>query len=333
MFSRTVAGLNSGMIGIEFRPSFKYLAGGSFFLRLNENPSNYYEIYNTDGLGAGAIKKVINGQEVELSAFENEYSQNVNYHILVNFSPGYTKIVAFGDVFTFETDNSSIVVNNFEIELIDQDAYFDNIRYAEVLSDCYVAIGNSITKGSHDDIATDGIGFEPILANHLLQLKEYSHTVINEGVSGNDSSEGLALLPTILGMYPQARFYLIQYGTNDAWAPRPSGLGLQPADSGYPGSFKDNMQQIITLIKNAGRVPYLAKVPIALGDFGYLNTAIQEYNEVIDELVADNNIGIVPPDFYYFFENNPDQIDDGIHPNGVGYQSMAIIWRDALTNQ
>ena len=140
------------------------------------------------------------------------------------------------------------------------------------------------------------------------------------------------MVPFILDKHPEALYFLIQYGTNDAWTPVPSGLGLQPEDDGYPGSFKDNIHQIITLIKNDLKVPYLAKVPIALGDYSYLNVMLQEYNQVIDKLVIENNIDVVPPDFYYFFDNNQDQIADGLHPNGIGYQSMAILWRDTLLN-
>ena len=63
-----------------------------------------------------------------------------------------------------------------------------------------------------------------------------------------------------------------------------------------------------------------------------LNPDLQEYNQVIDELVAANTIGVMPPDFYCYFENNPAQIADGLHPNGLGYQSMAQGWLDVLTD-
>ena len=90
------------------------------------------------------------------------------------------------------------------------------------------------------------------------------------------------------------------------------------------------MQQIITLVKAAGKEPYLAKIPKAFLDRTYLNPMIQEYNQVVDELVLENNIGVRPPDFYTFFENNPELMTDHLHPNGWGYQSMAALWRDAL---
>jgi len=44
-----------------------------------------------------------------------------------------------------------------------------------IISAEYIAIGDSITFGSNDDIPSDGIGYEPILANLLTT------TIANEG--------------------------------------------------------------------------------------------------------------------------------------------------------
>ena len=86
-------------------------------------------------------------------------------------------------------------------------------------ADRYVAIGDSITRGSHDDITADGTGFEPILAMLLNNETGYVNTVANEGVSGNTSMDGLNLLPTTLANHPDAHYVLILYGTNDAFIP------------------------------------------------------------------------------------------------------------------
>jgi lysophospholipase L1-like esterase len=57
---------------------------------------------------------------------------------------------------------------------------------------------------------------------------------------------------------------------------------------------------------------------------------------VIDELVANpaNNLTITPPDFYaYFLQTYPTEYGDDIHPNGLGYQSIARLWCQTLTLQ
>ena len=235
------------------------------------------------------------------------------------------------------------------------------------IGDYYVAMGDSITEGYGDDNVSDDIsndernsggGYEPILNNLLTAVLGYPHTIINEGVGGTVSFDGASSIQAILEKHPDAQRFLVQYGTNDArpWLPVPSGLGLEPGDDGYPGSFKDNMQQIINAVNADGRETCLAKAPIALGDCndpsvcvpypdpdtGPRSILIKEYNEVVDELASDpsNQIDIIPPDFYaYFNYYDPTtgsyryeiEYFDNLHPNGVGYRSMAEQWFESLT--
>jgi lysophospholipase L1-like esterase len=231
------------------------------------------------------------------------------------------------------------------------------------IGDYYVAMGDSITEGCGDDNASDDIsndgrnsggGYEPILNDMLTAAKEYPHTIINEGVGGTVSFDGASSIQAIIEKHPWSQRFLVQYGTNDArpWLPVPSGLGLGSNSTGYLGSFKDNMQQIIDAINADGRETCLAKAPIALGDCygcepypdpdtGPRSVLIKEYNEVIDELVneSSNLIDIIPPDFYSYFNYYDSQAEsyryeieyaDNLHPNGQGYRSMAEQWFEAL---
>jgi lysophospholipase L1-like esterase len=94
------------------------------------------------------------------------------------------------------------------------------------------------------------------------------------------------------------------------------------------------MQSIINGIKSAGRVPILAKVPyVAFAPAA--DARVQQYNQVINELVANpaNNIPVPPPDFHsYFSVHYATQYypNDSVHPNGIGFQSMAELWLMAL---
>jgi lysophospholipase L1-like esterase len=234
------------------------------------------------------------------------------------------------------------------------------------IGDYYVAMGDSITDGECDDDESDDIsndgrnsggGYEPILNNLLTAAPGYPHTIINEGVGGTVSFDGASSIHTLLEKHPDAQRFLVQYGTNDAWPwlPVPSGLGLEPGNDGYPGTFKDNMQQIIDAINADGRETCLAKAPIALGDCfdpficvpyidpdnGPRSVMIKEYNEVVDELFNEptNYINIIPPDFYSYFNYYDPQAEiyryeveyfDNLHPNGQGYRSMAEQWLEAL---
>ena len=224
------------------------------------------------------------------------------------------------------------------------------------VGDYYVAVGDSITAGAHDDDPSDDVsadgrtsggGFEPVLNDRLTNLLGYPNLVANEGIPGDTSAGGLDALPAVLSAHPQAQFILVDYGMNDArpWLPVPSGLGLSPGDPAYPGTFKDNLQQIIDLINAAGKTAVLAKTGIALGDGantspypdpnqGARSLLIQEYAQVVDELASDsaNRITIQAPDFFtYFSIHYPAEYFDNIHPNGLGYRSMADIWLQILT--
>ena len=201
---------------------------------------------------------------------------------------------------------------------------------AETVSSEYVAVGDSITAGSHDDIPADGVGYEPILSTLLTAAKGYPVSVANEGISGTSSADGVISISIVLAKYPTAKYYLVLYGTNDAYIPAvPSGSGLIPGDPGYSGSYKDNMQKIISAILAAGKTPYLAEVPYT-SDPLRSNAMIFEYNAAVDELFVSNGITVSPPPFNSYFQAHPGELADGIHPNGTGYQSMANLWFSAL---
>jgi len=222
-----------------------------------------------------------------------------------------------------------------------------------------VAMGDSITESVGDDVPADDVspdgrtaggGYPPLLNARLTAARGRPQTVVNHGVPGTTSAFGVALIGGLLAKHPDAETYLLLFGMNDArpWAPLPSGLGLAPGQPSYPGTFKANLQQILDAVRSAGKTPVLAKIPIALGDCAdpascppspdpntnARSVRIQEYNQVIDELVANpaNAITTPPPDFYtYFATHAATEYADNIHPNGTGYQSMARLWCQALT--
>ncbi len=222
----------------------------------------------------------------------------------------------------------------------------------------FVAMGDSITAGNGDDNPADdesvdgrniNRGYPPVL-NDLLTgaLSNRPITVYAEAIGGTTASDGLNRLNSTIARHAGSQFWLIMFGTNDSGGsmPAPSGLGLQPGDAGYNGSFKARMQGIITALINAGKVPLLAKIPITLGPCSVCapytdpstatrNVRIRDYNMVIDELVGDNFIPVVPPDFYAHFEDNflnsnADEFFDNFHPDGDGYISMGALWSDTL---
>ena len=231
--------------------------------------------------------------------------------------------------------------------MIDQNGvpqpYEDAVSF--VIGFYYVGFGDSVTRGSHDDIAADDVsndgrdsggGYEPILNNLLSNATGFPHTVKNEGISGNLSSDGVNRIAATLAAHPNANYFLIMFGTNDA-------KNAPPVST---ANFQNNMQQIIDAVVAAGKAPYLAKIPYMLGssstgpqftdpDNAAENLLIIEYNQIIDQLAANNGIPVTPPDFYNYFRDNyffdgASEYGDNIHPNGLGYQGMADMWAMAI---
>jgi lysophospholipase L1-like esterase len=233
-----------------------------------------------------------------------------------------------------------------------------------------LGFGDSITEAQpgpfqnddypDDDISNDGRngegGYQPILNNLLTTIEGRPQTVENEGIGGNESIDGLARVHSVLAAHPDVQRILILFGTNDSSGsmPVPSGLSTDPPD---PGSFKYNMQRIIDAIdpEGTGRIPVLAKVPMRFGDISSgspytnpeshpKNLLIEDYNAVVDELKALNpmiEIMTGPPlesdNFFTYYRDLP-RVDgipvefaDNLHPNGVGFQSMARLWCETLT--
>jgi lysophospholipase L1-like esterase len=245
------------------------------------------------------------------------------------------------------------------------------------VGDYAVAMGDSITAGTGDDDPSDdtcpdgrvtGGGYPPILCAELNSRDQtagggtFPHFIANEGVGGDKSVDGVALVSAVLANHPEAQRVIIWYGMNDARPSNPtmSGLGRNPGDGGYPGSFKHNLQQMIDAVVGAGKEPVLAEIIVALGDCsnpaqcatypdpdqGDRSVNIQEFNAVIQEIRSElnsdgdpsNDIQVVPPPFYGMFNpNNPQghtgEYADHIHPNGQGYRTTVTEqggWVDAL---
>ena len=209
-----------------------------------------------------------------------------------------------------------------------------------------------------DNYSADGRqvsrGYPPLLNDLLTSSLGHPQTIVNEGIGGTVSAQGVTIISTLLAQHERSQHFLVQYGINDTsnFMPVPSGKGLTPAAPDYPGTFKHNMQQIIDAVQAAGKEIYLGKPPVMLANnsvdgppfdnIDSSNTLIREYGAVLDELVVENDIALTATDFYELFDEiitSGPNIDkpryeveyfDYLHPNGTGYQSIANLWYQKL---
>jgi lysophospholipase L1-like esterase len=224
-----------------------------------------------------------------------------------------------------------------------------NVRIG-VRGNYFVGFGDSITSGVGDDFPSDNNSFDgrnlargytPILNDLLSSSLNKPITIMNEGLGGTKSGSGAASgtgrINSTKNRHTESQYWLILFGTNDSSGtmPVPSGINCTEADfqGGTPScisTYKANMRQLILNLKNAGKVPLLAKVPFALNVPSSTDQLIRDYNVVVNQLVAEHNIPVTPPDFYSYFKNHQGEFADDLHPNGNGYISIANLWFNAL---
>lgn len=197
-----------------------------------------------------------------------------------------------------------------------------------------IMFGDSITNGVGDDSNNPAIGTQndsangknlnrgiaPVL-NDLISTRVSGPVVVyNEGLGGTISSQGLNRLQSTIERHKKGQLeetiWLILFGTNDSSWSTP----IKPA------TFKTTMNNIILEIKTNGGIAILGKVPYVIGASPQRIEAIQKYNIAIDELTIQHELPASPPDFYNHFLNNPSELIDDVHPNGIGYGSMAKMW-------
>ena len=162
-----------------------------------------------------------------------------------------------------------------------------------------LAFGDSLTYG-----------FGAVDAAYPKQLAGLiGRDVINAGISGEISAEGLLRLPKLLEEY-HPDLVILCHGGNDI---------LRHASK---AQLKRNLLAMVSLIKKSGSEVLLVGVP-GFGLFGV--TTLDLYDEVAEEanLLYEGKV-------LEQIENNPTLKSDRIHPNAQGYAMMAEAFASVL---
>lgn len=186
--------------------------------------------------------------------------------------------------------------------------------------DTWFFMGDSITAFAYDRAQAHQPSFATLINN---AVPSFFPAMINGGIGSELSTGGLARLQDALALNPAYRFFVLGYGTNDA-----------SRGDGQKDPFRSNMQAMIDMVKAAGKIPVIPRIPYASNP---LYPMIDQFNVIVDDLVASNNL-IPGPDFYAFFVDNPDDFTcppcgsrttDGLHPDDTGLQTMNQLWATA----
>jgi lysophospholipase L1-like esterase len=160
-------------------------------------------------------------------------------------------------------------------------------------NDTILAMGDSLTYGFG---ASPEESYPQQLSN-LTRLK-----VLNAGINGETSQEGLERLPTLLGD-PSVKLMILCFGGNDILQKKPL------------SELKNNLTKMIHMAKEKNIEVVLVSVP-NLSLFGL--SPLDLYEEVAEE----ENIPLVSGVLADIL-SQPSLKNDQIHPNASGYKKMA----------
>ena len=165
-----------------------------------------------------------------------------------------------------------------------------------------VCFGDSITAGYGvdpgrsypDDLQTD------------LDNRGYHYRVVNSGISGNTTKDGVDRLKDVLSLRPAV--VIVEFGGNDGLR------GIPIADT------RRNLSTIVTTLLQAGSQIILAGITLPPN---YGPDYIRQFNESFALVAAQDHVPVIP-NIYLHVYTVPNAIqDDGTHPTAKGAQLVA----------
>jgi acyl-CoA thioesterase I len=165
--------------------------------------------------------------------------------------------------------------------------------------DCF---GDSITAGYGVD---PGKAYPDDLQADL-DNRDYRYHVVNSGISGNTTKDGVDRLKEVLALHPAV--VIVEFGGNDGLR------GIPLADT------RRNLNTIISSLLQSGAKVILAGITLPPN---YGPDYVQQFNQVFTAVANDNHVPVIP-NIYLHVYTVPNAIqDDGVHPTAKGAQLVA----------
>ena len=159
----------------------------------------------------------------------------------------------------------------------------------------------------------------PNILQSMLRGQDPAWQVINRGVGGETSSQGVGRMPGVLAA-DRPGYVLIMEGTNDA------------TKDASPSLIVTNLEAMVLQAKGNKSIPILATIPPNFRNDDNAKNIIDQANAQIRDLVRQQGITLAEifngMNKRELWGQAPDR--DPLHPNEQGYQVMAGIWFDAM---
>ncbi|RRA47151.1 arylesterase [Acidipila sp. EB88] len=165
-----------------------------------------------------------------------------------------------------------------------------------------VCFGDSLTAGYG---AAPGTSY-PDFLRKALEAASYHATILNQGISGNTTKDGVSRVANIIAEHPS--LVLLEFGAND-------GLRGQPVDG-----IQRNLVTMIEALQHAHiKVLLLGmQLPPNLGpDY------VKPFDAMYPALAARYKLRLVPFLLKDVYGHDELMSADSMHPNGAGYAQVA----------
>jgi len=317
---------------IPTRTSPYYHAG------LNNNTTYYYVVTSVNQYGESDVSTEVSStpsqinpalppKEVKAFAFDKQTlirwtvvdveETGISYNIYWSLSRGVTKESGIKIANAITPYNHDGLTNGkiYYYVVTGVNQYGEGIESQEVSATpdqgnapfC-VAMGDSITAGYA--ATTYANSYVPLLSNL------WGKKIINEGMDGASSSYGVQMIDQFLSQY-NPPYITIYFGSND--------VGFIDPDSTI-----SNLQYMIERAKNNGTIPVVATLGPFFYQWAWRKPYAIDLNQRIRQLAASERIACA--DLEAALNWNSDYIiDDGMHPNDEGHQTIAETFYKALT--
>ncbi len=173
-----------------------------------------------------------------------------------------------------------------------------------------VCFGDSLTAGA----GVDPDAAYPAVLQQRLDQAGYSYRVVNAGVNGNTTKDGLDRLPQVLEQHPQV--VVVEFGGND---------GLR----GLPiAQTQRNLDTIVGRLKASGARVAVAGITLPPQ---YGGEYIRSFNAMFPAVASRNHVPLLPFVLQDVYGVPGDIQDDGIHATAKGNRQVAVNVQQLVT--
>jgi len=166
-----------------------------------------------------------------------------------------------------------------------------------------VCFGDSLTAG----YGTDPGQSYPDALQRLLDARGFHYRVVNEGISGNTTKDGLDRVNGVIAEHP--KIVVLEFGGNDGLR----GLPLEQT--------RTNLDAMVAQLKTSGTQVALAGITLP-PDYGH--DYIAQFNAMYTSLAHKYRVPLLPFLLKGVFGVPGDMQDDATHATAKGNQQVAI---------